>query len=229
MTPGQARMALLCFAALLIGVAANALYLQKSPLPSGAVVQGAAGPAERVKPSEAKGASRTTPRTSAAPNTLRIARFAPDAKRNSQPPAAGADGETTRALQRELKARGYGPLPTNGSADLATRSAIMAYEHDQGLALTGMPSEALLKRVLLGASLGAQDPGSGEVASGEAEAVVVSVQQSLSALGYRPGPADGRLSEETKRAIHDFELDQGMVPKGRISSELIARLKAPER
>src|SRR5262245_16784444 len=126
MTPGQARMALLCFAVLLFGVAANALYLQKSALPSGAVAQGAAGPAlERGKPSEASGASRATPRSSAALNTLRIARFAPDGKRDSQPPAAGADGETTRALQRELKARGYGPLPSDGSADLATRAAIM--------------------------------------------------------------------------------------------------------
>src|SRR5262249_4590835 len=103
MTPGQARMALLCFAVLLLGVAANALYLQNSALPSGAVAQGAAGPPpERVKPSEGRGASRAVPRTSAAPNPLRIARFAPDAKRDSRPPGAGADGETTRALQREL-------------------------------------------------------------------------------------------------------------------------------
>ena len=35
---------------------------------------------------------------------------------------------------------------------LATRAAIMAFEHDHGLALTGEASEALLKRILLGAA-----------------------------------------------------------------------------
>ena len=50
------------------------------------------------------------------------------------------------ALQRELARRGYADqlgAPKNG-----LRLAVLAYEFDNGLALTGEPAEALLKRLL---------------------------------------------------------------------------------
>jgi peptidoglycan hydrolase-like protein with peptidoglycan-binding domain len=54
--------------------------------------------------------------------------------------------------------------------------------------------------------------------------VIRTVQQRLAALGYRIGRADGWLGEDTVKAIRDFEMDKGLVPKGRISAELVARL-----
>ena len=53
------------------------------------------------------------------------------------------------------------------------------------------------------------------------------VEQALAALGYRPGPVDGHFEADTMRAIREFELDKGLVPKGRISAELIGQLTAP--
>jgi peptidoglycan hydrolase-like protein with peptidoglycan-binding domain len=46
--------------------------------------------------------------------------------------------------------------------------------------------------------------------------VIRTVQQRLAALGYRIGRVDGWLGEDTVKAIRDFEMDKGLVPKGRI-------------
>ena len=121
-----------------------------------------------------------------------------------------------------------GPSPATASWGSATRAAIMAFEHDHGMALSGEASERLLKRILLGAAdpAGADSSGrrAAKVRSGHAEQVIRAVQQWLAALGYQPGRIDGRPGEDTVKAIRDFEMDKGLVPRGRVSAELVARL-----
>jgi peptidoglycan hydrolase-like protein with peptidoglycan-binding domain len=157
----------------------------------------------------------------------RIARLRPDSAKIELMPAAPAgesDVETIRAIQRELAQRGYGPLPSDGVLRALTGAAIMAYEYDHGLALTGEASDALLKRILLGAPGGSDQAGAGKARSARAEQLIGSMQHALAALGYQPGRLDGQLGEETSRAIREFEMDKGLVPKGRISAELMLRL-----
>jgi hypothetical protein len=102
----------------------------------------------------------------------------------------------------------------------------LAFEHDHGMALSAEASERLLKRIVLGAvepanvSHSIADRG----ASPRAAEVIRSVEQWLAALGYQPGHTDGRLGEETVKAIREFEVDKGLVPRGRISAELVGRL-----
>src|SRR5690606_14381969 len=60
------------------------------------------------------------------------------------------DSDVVRAVQRELIDRGYEAGPVDGVAHAVTRAAVMAYEHDHGLPLTGQPSEDLLKKILFG-------------------------------------------------------------------------------
>jgi peptidoglycan hydrolase-like protein with peptidoglycan-binding domain len=105
----------------------------------------------------------------------------------------------------------------------------MAFEYDNGLPLTGEASDQLLARVVLGAP-GTQRPQGGiEVSSQAAEAVVRGVKRRLRSLGYQISRVDGRLDQETARAIREFEVDKGLVPRGRISFDIVARLKeAPE-
>jgi peptidoglycan hydrolase-like protein with peptidoglycan-binding domain len=164
---------------------------------------------------------------------VRIARVEPEGAASDvsagpiiQPAPAAASIDTVRAVQRELRQRGYGALGSDGSMRPATRAAIMAFEYDHGLPLTGQASEALLRRILFGGAVSA-DPAAGKVRSSEAQEMVRSVQQSLAALGYQPGPADGQLAADTIRAIREFEIDKGLVPKGRISAELLAQLAGP--
>ncbi len=238
MTPRRARLALSLFLLLAAAVAHNALFRQTRPAGGGIATQArsAAAPVPRVpqattRPAEAPAERAAAPaKEHADKRPVRIGRFKPDWAASDIPsdPAAVqlpdvARVDTVRAVQRELRQRGYGPLVSDGSVRPATRAAIMAFEYDHGLPLTGQVSEALLRRILFGGSPTA-DPGAGRVRTAEAEALVRSVQQSLTALGYRPGPPDGQLSEDTIRAIREFEMDKGLVPKGRISAEVLGQL-----
>ena len=235
MTPGQARIALMSFVLLLAGVAVNALFMQAAGPPAASRTAAEKGPARPTadrsrKAPETNQASRSKPRASSAAAdepTLRIARFAPDMARLDHLPDApeeAVDAETVRAIQRELKQLGYGPVAVDGVMGLATRAGIMAYEYDQGLVLTGAASGSLLKRMLLGASPGPDAAGARQVGSAQAQQVVRSVQQWLATLGYRAGRIDGRFGDDTIKAIREFEVDKGLVPKGRVSAELVASL-----
>ena len=227
MTPGQARGVLLCFAVLLTAVAVNAIYLQET-----ATIGSGPRRSERTPPPPAP----TPLRVSHAPEAaVRIARFAPAPASDAAAPtpmapmaapmAAGRD--TVRAIQGELAALGLGPVPRDGTLGVATRAAIMAYEYDHGLPITATPSVQLLQRLLLGAPDGGEHHAPPEVTSAEAAQVVAGVQHALADLGYLHGPTDGRFTAETARAIREFELDKGMVPKGRICAELVRRLGGP--
>jgi peptidoglycan hydrolase-like protein with peptidoglycan-binding domain len=225
MTPGQARGALAGFALVLAGATVNAIYLQQGER---AALRDAHQPS---RPERKPVVAAPLPQGgAAAPEApLRIARFAPAPTPLPAPLEAGANPETVRAIQRELAARGFGPVPSDGNLDIATRAAIIAYEQDQRLAPTATPSEDLLRRLVLGTPVATAAQGEEASVSTEAETVIASVQRSLARLGYRPGRADGQFGEETARAIHDFEVDRGMVPKGRISAELLRQLEAAQR
>jgi peptidoglycan hydrolase-like protein with peptidoglycan-binding domain len=133
-------------------------------------------------------------------------------------------GDVTRAVQRELQIRGYETGAADGVAGVMTRAAIMGFEYDHGLTLTGQPSQDLLKRILLGGrEKASKRPGSHDQ-SAQAQSMIRSVQMSLAKLGYKPGPTNGRLTSETARAIREFEVDQALPETGRISGPLVARL-----
>jgi len=164
--------------------------------------------------------------------TERIGSFAPSSGKIPLIALPGADpGEarraTIRGVQSELSRRGYEPGAANGAPSLVTRAAVMAYEHDQGLPLTADPSPEVLAHLRHGTSAPGAAIGldaSSPRTTGQAENVIRSVQQWLAQLGYLASAADGVISDETIRAIREFEMDAGLVPGGRISGPLVARL-----
>jgi len=230
MTPRLTRVALGGFLALAAGVASNALLLQgkphvvaKSGVERTLLRTGVQSPKdEEAQAAHAHAAGKPE-------RALRLGQAAPPARDGELAPDASANPDTVRALQRELRQRGYGALASDGVLRLPTRAAIMAFEYDNGLPLTGEASDQLLARVVLGAP-GTQRPQGGiEVSSQAAEAVVRGVKRRLRSLGYQISRVDGRLDQETARAIREFEVDKGLVPRGRISFDIVARLKeAPE-
>jgi peptidoglycan hydrolase-like protein with peptidoglycan-binding domain len=131
--------------------------------------------------------------------------------------------DMTRAVQRELQMRGYETGGADGVVGLMTRAAVMGFEYDHGMVMTGRPSEELLKRIVLGGGGRAKPIGS-KGQSPEARDVIRTVQTSLVKLGYRPGGIDGQLSPETARAIREFEVDQTLTESGRVSGPLVVRL-----
>ena len=269
MSPALQRYVFLVFAALIAGVAGNALFLQPVSQSTGAARPAdpaqakaeterrqrlaldanpasasklAAGEFEASKSDKLKPAVvpprviTSGPRTVAAPppeeGARRFARLTPNAALADRAgdtlpdaPEAEGDPDIIRAVQRELTGRGYGTLASDGVPGLVTRAAIMAFEHDNKLQLTGEATEKLLARILLGGGADSTpDPAAGRVRSAQAEIVMRTVQQSLAALGYQVGRIDGRAGDDTERAIREFELDEHLKPTGRVSAEVFTRL-----
>ena len=224
MPAAETRTGLLTFAILAAGAAANLLVMQDKPRGSGvetsAITRGAAARATGEMPAAtADVATADAGAHAGQPAHQKIAAVAPGADTTVN------KAEIIRGVQRELNTRGYGTGQPDGVAGLLTRASIMAYEYDYGLSLTAEPTQELLSRIVLGtAGPAATLKNQPQIKSGEAEAVVKVVKQLLAGLGYGAGKADGKLGDETIRAIRDFELDQKLPETGRISGQLVSRL-----
>jgi peptidoglycan hydrolase-like protein with peptidoglycan-binding domain len=194
--------------------------------PSPAVAK-AEPPAPKTIVPKQPDAANTEITIAAVSEPVRTARLLPNAAMVGQiplPHAVDSDADTIRSLQKELLALGYGPLVVNGAPVPLTRAAIMGYEHDNGLALTGEASAKILKRVRGETPRTTGDPEARKIRSLEAEQVVRTVQHSLTTLGHQPGRIDGRLGEETEKAIRAFEVEVGIPATGRVSAELFSHL-----
>ena len=213
------RLVFLAFLGLTGSIIYNALYLQ-DPHNTGLA---AALPPRQV----------TTTPVSAAP--AEVAKLPPVS--TDLPPLeveAGTPQLLLKAVQRELAARGFDVGPKDGKPSDKTRAAITAYEKGQGLAVTGVATDELLRHILLGASLEGSvatgsvadaDAGSAKPGKPMEGSTVKAVQQLLSDLGYAPGPVDGSPGEATTRAISTFQRDRKIAATGRITPELLVELK----
>jgi peptidoglycan hydrolase-like protein with peptidoglycan-binding domain len=124
-----------------------------------------------------------------------------------------------RGLQQQLPAHGYRPGPVTGRLDPATEQAILAYQHDAGIAANAR-STWVLKQTLDSVSF-ARPPVRAASASAGAGNSIAFAQQQLKAKGYDPGPADGKLGRRTVTAIKDFQSDRGLAPDGQLSEKLL--------
>ena len=62
-----------------------------------------------------------------------------------------------------------------------------------------------------------------------AERGIAEVQGRLAALGYDPGPVDGRLGRRTREAVRKFQRDARMSANGRIDDRLLGLLESEAR
>jgi peptidoglycan hydrolase-like protein with peptidoglycan-binding domain len=225
MTFGEARLAGFAFLAVTATIAINLFAFQErraNPIETSAIT-----PMSTVAQPVPEPGTNDAPRVTASSEGGDGAPTA-RAQKPMQPTATPgvSQAEIIRGVQRELTSRGYAAGQPDGIVGLVTRAAIMAYEHDYGLALTAEPSEDLLNRIVLG-SAAPLDQGRTDgdvILSADAKAVVQMVVQSLTALGYKPGNDATALTTETRRAIHDFEAAQKLPETGRISAQLVSRL-----
>ena len=217
MTAGDLRTTSVAMVALAATVALNLFALQDGPADA-AVVRASMLP----RSFEATVAAALNDLGPAAVPGSAVLRLQPP---KPTPEMVANTAEIIRGVQRELNTRGYEAGQPDGVAGLVTRAAIMAYEHDYGLPLTAMPTQELLSRIVLGSSqLAAHSAAADRIAAAEAEGVALSVEQQLTELGYKPGKADGKISDETAHAIRDFEVAQKLPASGRISGQLVSRL-----
>jgi peptidoglycan hydrolase-like protein with peptidoglycan-binding domain len=124
------------------------------------------------------------------------------------------------ALQRELARRGYAnqlQVRPNG-----LRLAVLAYEFDNSLPLTGEPTEALLKRVLFDGNQGPR--GSFSDRAELNTKLVMEAQRMLAGLGFFRGTFSGRIDVWTSNAIRDFERHRGIPLTGRLTDQTLLEL-----
>ena len=219
MTPQNARRVLSAFVMLTIGVLVNVLALQP---PGTRQATGKAGKPDVLRDAGSSQGQAPAPR--AKPVLPNVA-------------SSGDNADLVTAIQRELAARDYDLGAPDGSASAPTRAAIMAWEYDNGLALTGEPTAAVLKAIILGvdpttvAQIAAELNAMPRDREPRTKHLIRSVQQALADLGYVLGAPSGQMNDETARAIREFEQEQTMPITGRISATLVTRLarsaKAP--
>lgn len=224
MLPKRITVPLIAFLVLSGGVGANVFLLQSSGGRGVLAGRGIDATAWNIAAIEAAefgdtGSIRTGAGEAGA-NGLDIASLAT----SDSPSKSGDKNGLEQAIQRELQIRGYETGARDGVVGAMTRAAIMAFEHDHGMPLTGRPSDALLKSIVLGEA-GKAGKKAPKIETAEAHAIVREVQRSLIKLGYKAGSANGNLTPETVRAIRAFEADQALPESGRISGPLIARLE----
>jgi peptidoglycan hydrolase-like protein with peptidoglycan-binding domain/DNA-binding CsgD family transcriptional regulator len=137
----------------------------------------------------------------------------------------GGSGEV-RAIQRRLGALGFRPGPVDGRFGAQTEEAVLAFQRRHGLSVDGIvgpQTRTHLRyhgdptRPFAGLGSGYSRPGGSEL--------VRDVQRRLRALGFRPGPVDGRFGPRTERAVRAFQESRGLDPDGLVRGETLRQLR----
>jgi hypothetical protein len=245
MTPLAARLTFLGLIVLAGAISANALYMQPPAETRQAVekqkseqeqvgsitareadspaAKRAVAPYRETEERSARPASPEQPRQTRAgrprSETAREERATPRRRASPEPPRR----EVVRAIQRELSHRDYPIDRRDGDVDLSTRLAILLYEYDSQLTLTGRPSEVLLEQILFGPfrGAGAEPPVTRFETDRE---LVANVQRVLSRLGFANLESTGQLGPDTRSALREFAHFRDLRPDGRLTPRLLLEL-----
>jgi len=201
MTPVRARLTLFAIMAIFLATAGNALFLQ-----------------ERTRAPNAVWANRI-PLDKPAPEPPAATAPAPAAS-PAQAPAESSAQRLHSALQRELARHGYADqLQAQGNG---LKRAVLAYEFDNNMPLTGEPTEAVLKQILFDLN---QAPRGAFADRAEAnQRLVMEIQKTLLGLGFFRGALSGRMDVWTAAAVKDFERHRGLPLTGRLTDATLLEL-----
>lgn len=129
------------------------------------------------------------------------------------------------AIQRRLTEAGYHPGPADGVLGDQTKAAIIAFEQDNRLPLTGEATDRVLRVLIMGVSPGDSASDASQTMPEETAAFIKSVQKTLNGLGFDPGPIDGLIGASTETAIKKFEADRNLPVTGKINGRMVKELK----
>jgi peptidoglycan hydrolase-like protein with peptidoglycan-binding domain len=131
--------------------------------------------------------------------------------------SVGSRGSDVEALQTLLTDRGYRPGPSDGVFGNQTRTAVKAFQSDQGLAADGIAGPATM-----GALADTPAPDAGSTAStdilsiGSRGSEVVVLQDRLGDEGSNVVPHDGIFGPLTNAAVIRFQNDRNLTPDGKV-------------
>jgi hypothetical protein len=198
MTRLHARLSLFAITAIFLATAGNALFMQeRAGLPSTSV-SATQFPADRA------------PSAGVEPKSMGKSEEAKELRLNA-------------ALKRELFRRGYLDQQILNQPK-GLKLAVLAYEFDNGLTLTGEPTEAILKRLLFDMNQGPRGAFADRAELNPR--LVIEAQKMLLGLGFFRGAFSGRMDVWTSDAIKDFERHRGLPQTGRLGGETLLELIA---
>jgi hypothetical protein len=231
MKPFWARLVFLGFMALASAISFNALYMQGKRPPPQAMAAARKEAASLDKPAQQKAVAepnQALPGGTPATAALGVGTAAQVAANVPLPEARAATEvappKVVQAVMRELKLHGYRP-GTGPGLDHVTRAAIISFEFDQGMPLTGEPSEALLKSILFAQSKRQRARAPAEKFEKNQE-LVRQIQAILASLGFSSATADGTMSQATREAIKRFEASRKLPESGKLGERLLIEIIA---
>jgi peptidoglycan hydrolase-like protein with peptidoglycan-binding domain/anti-sigma regulatory factor (Ser/Thr protein kinase) len=125
-----------------------------------------------------------------------------------------ASADDVRALQRRLRQLGFAPGPIDGLFGPLTEGAVQRFQGAAGLAPDGVVGPATrkaLRRSTPSAPTLALGAG---MASRNGSRAVGHLQRELRAMGFAPGPSDGRFGVRTEAAVRRFQASVRLAVDG---------------
>ncbi len=152
-------------------------------------------------------------------------------------------------IQSTLNELGYDAGPADGQIGSRTRGAITSYQRDQGLLVTGQPSQSLLDHIRSTSvqrqeqARQARDKAQQDLQSQQAQqsqaqqsqastqasadrALVLDIQSGLRRLGYDVPVVSGRMDVSTNEAVRAYQRDQRLLVDGQASEQLLAHIRS---
>ena len=130
----------------------------------------------------------------------------------------GDRGSDVRFLQESLATIGYDPGPADGIFGDRTETAVRAFQRDQGLEVDGIVGRSETWPALLDAVEQAErtsiSPSLPVLRNGDRGSSVELLQESLNALGFDSGAADGIFGDRTEGAVRAFQRSRGLGVDG---------------
>ena len=137
----------------------------------------------------------------------------------------GSTGEAVRYLQESLTKLGFSPGPIDGSFGPKTQTAVISFQTAKGLVVDGIVGNntwaAIDKALQNPPAPTSSHPILRNGSTGEA---VRYLQESLTKLGYNPGPIDGIFGPKTKTAVRSFQIAKGLVVDGIVGNNTWAAI-----
>jgi peptidoglycan hydrolase-like protein with peptidoglycan-binding domain len=223
MTPFRMRLFVVAFLALAAATSINAIYMQEAPRRTAAAVSGATPAKDAAGRPAAATAALPGDEVPAAGIGQPAGAAAAREDARQQPEPLPDPHPRVKSIQRELSSRGYHPGRQDGVLAPETRAAILAYEFDEHMPLTGEATEDVLKALIFAKAAGRTRIGASDRFEHRRE-IVEQVQHMLAQLGYTAGPVDGRLDARMREAIRRFETDRRLKPTGRLSERVLLEM-----
>lgn len=140
-----------------------------------------------------------------------------------------AQSRDVREVQTGLNRLGYEAGPEDGLMGSRTRSAIRAYQEDEGLLVTGQPSRSLLNHINESIEERKEDTRTQATDDDEQADMIAAIQSELRQRDYRIPVVSGKMNEATREAIRAYERDRGYLVTGRATAELLEALQSDDR